>query len=54
VPLRIAGAQASESIAVGALHRIDECIETLPRRRMKMQSKTNRSHKFSATTRLRA
>ena len=31
---------------VGAFDGIDKRIETLPRRRMKMQSKTNRSHKF--------
>ena len=35
------------SMAVSALDRIDECIETLPRRRMEMQSKKNRGHKFA-------
>jgi hypothetical protein len=35
-----------KSAPVLALDRIDECIETLPRRRMQMQSKTNRSHQF--------
>jgi hypothetical protein len=33
-------------VPILALDRIDECIETLARRRMQMQSKTNRSHQF--------
>jgi hypothetical protein len=47
VPLRVAGPKASKSLAVSSLDRIDKCDETLPRRRMEMQSKANRSHKFS-------
>ena len=46
VPLRIAGPEAGESIAVSAFNRIDERVKTLARRRMQMQSKSNRSHQF--------
>ena len=37
-----------KSVPVLALDRIDECVETLPRRRIEMQSKANRSHSFRA------
>jgi hypothetical protein len=39
MPLRVAGAKASKSLAVSSLDRIDKWDETLPRRRMELQSK---------------
>jgi hypothetical protein len=47
MPSRVAGPKASKSLAVSSLDRVDKCDETLPRRRMEMQSKAKRSHKFS-------